>query len=589
MGSRRSQERKIKEIAKRLADSSESAKSAQRLKRLLDNLAEGSDFESLPEIGLFIRDHFETGALEEDQGAQTTLEKLKSNSLVKVWAEYTTIQKGAIVGSLSVVLIMVVFALTSLLGSSNDSRKLSSSPGAQPPTVEQTAGVIGKTEVPTQPARVGATPTQVTSTGAAPIDATPTGATPTPSPSPALSKKEYAILACVSWRDDQAVGLPGSLIAWQIDQAEPSREEINVLHENGCVKFPVFALPHTKIRLMASLPQDASNLQIVGHAEKVGSQPVAWEIVEGEGAFALTTTLGEETSTEYTARFLVVARRTFSGSVVAENRAGISGAEVGLWGRASSESDWEPINKTTTADPDGTFVLTDTTGSPQVFYRVGVTNTVTNRYVYAKTSASGPSNIWVDREDPQMPFVSFIETQAAPGSDQLTVQDILFNQKLEHVLLSVQDAILEPGGLEWQTVSASSGQDEIVSKLITIDQANVDTLQARWENIELPPGTYALEIWTPENTSARVNYLVLSSGQLLDNRVSYQSTRQDRGQVNQWIDFSATLNPSLVIELTASELVTVIAKPSSRKENRDFNLSGNVLFGVGPVRFVKQQ
>jgi hypothetical protein len=173
--------------------------------------------------------------------------------------------------------------------------------------------------------------------------------------------------------------------------------------------------------------------------------------------------------------------------------------------------------------------------------------------------------------------------------DQLAVQDIIFSQKREYIVLGVQDAVIEPEGLDWQTVSAPSGQDQIVSRLVTIDQTNMDTLQARWEDIELPPGTYALEIWTPENTSARVSYSVLSSGSLLDNRVSYQSTRQTKGEVNQWIDFSKTLNPPLVLTVGVPQRVTVIVEPSSRADNRDYNLSGNVVFGVGPVRWVKQQ
>ncbi len=155
-------------------------------------------------------------------------------------------------------------------------------------------------------------------------------------------------------------------------------------------------------------------------------------------------------------------------------------------------------------------------------------------------------------------------------------------------MLRVEEAILEPEGLDWQTVSPSLGQESTKSKLITIDRSNVDGLQARWEDVELLPGTYALEIWTPESSSARVSYQVLSRGQLLDQRVSYQSTRQDRGEVDQWIDFSRTLNPSLVIELPTAGRVTVIANPSLSTTNREYNLSGNIVFGVGPVRFVKQ-
>jgi hypothetical protein len=98
-----------------------------------------------------------------------------------------------------------------------------------------------------------------------------------------------------------------------------------------------------------------------------------------------------------------------------------------------------------------------------------------------------------------------------------------------------------------------------------------------------------MEIWTPENSSARVTYSLLSSDQVLDTRVSYQSTRQERGQVNEWIDFSVTLNPSLIIELPTGAPVAVVAQPSPRADNREYNLGGNVVFGVGPVRFVKQQ
>ena len=122
-----------------------------------------------------------------------------------------------------------------------------------------------------------------------------------------------------------------------------------------------------------------------------------------------------------------------------------------------------------------------------------------------------------------------------------------------------------------------------------LEQTHQSALENGWQNVELPPGTYALEIWTPENSSARVTYSLLASDRVLDNRVSYQSTRQERGQVNEWIDFSITTNPSLIIELPAAAPVTVLAEPSSRSDNVEYNLSGNVVFGVGPVRFVKQQ
>lgn len=573
-----SRRQRIKEIAQRLAEGTVSPESAQQLRKLLEDLAQDSDFESLPEISRFIREHLEVGPLEEDRLPQATVEEPEAR------AGYAITPKAVIIGGSSLVLLVVVFLLASLLFPSAGSERISRSTSDQTPTVQETTEVIAKPEVPMQPAQVEATPTQ-----ARPTEATPTRATPTPSPSPTPSKQEYAILACVRWQDDQEVGLPGSIITWQIDSDESSKQEINVQHEDGCVEFPVSVLPNTRITLWAQPPGDETNLQIVGWAETDDDQPLAWEAVEEEGTFALATTLGEETSTEYVAPFLVVAQRTFSGEVLSQDGTGIPGAEVHLWGRASPEGDWNPIIRTATVDPDGTFVLTDTTGLPQVFYRVGTSNTITNRYVYTTTSASGPNADWVDGEDPQIPSVAWLETQTALGSDQPSVQDIIFNQELEYVLLGVQEAILEPEGLDWQTVSASSGQDETVSKLITIDPSNADRLQARWEDIELPPGTYALEIWTPENSSARVRYQVLSSGRLLNERVSYQSTRQDRGEVNQWIDFSKTLNPSLVIQIPASGRVTVIAKPSLSATNREYNLSGNVVFGVGPVRFVKQQ
>jgi hypothetical protein len=242
-----------------------------------------------------------------------------------------------------------------------------------------------------------------------------------------------------------------------------------------------------------------------------------------------------------------------------------------------------------TTEPDGTFVLADTTGLPQVLYRVGVGNPVTNRYVYTTTSASGPDANWVARNDPQEASVAWLETQTGLGSDQLSVQDITFSQELEYVLLGVEEARLEPESIGWRTVPPTSDQDETLSSLITIDPSNVDALQARWEDIDLPPGTYTLEIWTPGNSTARVNYQVLSSGRILDERVSYQGTRQDKGEIDQWIDFSRTLNPSLLIQLPVSERVTAIVEPSLSTNNREYNLSGDVVFGVGPVRFVKQR
>ena len=305
----------------------------------------------------------------------------------------------------------------------------------------------------------------------------------------------------------------------------------------------------------------------------------------------MTTTLGEETDVEYAARFLVTAERTLMGEVLNEDGDGIPDAELQLWTRIDPDGEWEPIDQsgTATTDPDGAFVLKHTVGSPQVYYRVGLSNTVANRYVYTTTSVSGPDRDWVGGDNTQTPSLSFIETQTGLGADQLTVEDIVFDQVLDYVLLGVQEAAFAPGGLEWETDGASSTQDNMPSRLIPIEESNVDALQARWEDVRLPPGSYAMEIWTPENTSARVLYSLLSSGQLLDTRVSYQSTRQDRGQVNEWIDFSVTLNPSLIIELPVGAPVTVVAQPSARPENRDYNLGGNIVFGVGPVRFVKQR
>ncbi len=488
------------------------------------------------------------------------------------------------IGGAAFAVLVVVFLAARLLLPPADS---GDTPG-QTPTAQEPTAVIAESEDSTPTAQVDATPTQARPTQATPVEATPTRGTPTPSPSPTAVKQEYTILACVGWRDAPEVGLPGSTIILGTDSSDSSLEEIDISNDDGCVEFPVYAVPDTQIRLWARPPSDETNLQIVDYDETSDDQPVALEAIQEEGSLALAATLGEETSTEYVAQFLAIAEHTFSGEVLDEEGGGIPGAEVQLWGRASPEDGWGPINQTTSADPGGTFTLTDTTGLPEIFYRVGISNTIANSYVYTTTSASGPDANWVAGEDPGTPSIAWVETQTALGSDQLGVGDIVFNQDLEYVVLRVEEVMLEPEGLDRQAVSPSSGQDVTVSNLITIDQSNVDNLKARWEDIELPPGTYALEIWTPENSSARVSYQVLSSGQLLDERVSYQSTRQDRGEVNQWIDFSKTLNPSLVIELPTSQRVTIIAKPSLSTTNREYNLSGNVVFGVGPVRFVKQ-
>ncbi len=585
MDSRTSREQAIKEIAERLAERSAAVDSGQQLNELLENLAQESDFESLPEISLLIRQHLEAGPFEKVSLPQAASDVPKSPLVLG----YTITSRAAVVVGASLVLLVVVFVLAGLILSPGDSEDLPRSSSGPISAVSETADVIAKSEVLTQPTQVEETPSEARPTGATPIEATPTRTTPAATPSPTQFKKEYTVLSCVRWQGNQEVGLPGSMIAWQTDSDEPNSGEIDIPDADGCVRFPVFALPSTGITLVAKPPEVYSNLQIVGQAETVDGQPVAWQAIEEQGAFALATTLGEETSTEYLARFLVVAQRTFSGAVLSEAGDGIPGADVHLWSRASPGGVWDPINKTATADPDGTFVLTDTTGLPQSFYRIGVSNTILSRYVYTTTSASGPGFVWVAVEELHSRSMALLETQTALGLGQPGVADIIFNQKLEYVSLDVQEALLEPEGLDWQTVSVLSGQEEAVSKLIAVDQANVDALQARWENIELPPGTYALEIWTPENTSARVNYQVLSSGRLLDERVSYQSTRQYKDQANQWVDFSVTLNPSLVTELTSSEQVTVIAKPNSSPADREYNLGGTVLFGVGPVRFVKQQ
>jgi hypothetical protein len=579
-----SRRQRIREIAQRLAEGTASPEAARELRKLLDDLARDSDFESLPEITQFIRQYLEAGLLEEDKVPLPTFPITPAEPESK--AGYAP-PRAVMIGGAAVALLVVVFLVARLLLPSAGSESTSGVTGDQTPTARETAAVMAETEEPAPSARVDAT-----STPTGPAAATPTRETPTPSPSPTPARQEYTILACVGWQDDPEVGLPGSTITWGTDAYDLAREEIDIQNEDGCVEFPISALPNTRITLWAKPPRD--EMQIVSGSETDGDPGLAWEVVEEEGPFALATVLGEETSTETIAQFLAVARRTFSGEVLDEKGAGIAGAGVQLWGRAgpsddaSLSDDWEPINAATTADPDGTFVLTDTTGLPEVFYRVGISDTIANSYVYTTTSVSGPDAVWIAAEDPDAPSVTWVETQTALGPDQLSVGDIVFNQDLEYIVLGVQEVLIEPEGLEMQTVSAPSGRNETISNLIIIDQSNVDRLQARWEDIELPPGTYALEIWTPENGSARVSFQVFSSGQLLDERVSYQSTRQDRGEINQWIDFSKTLNPSLIIELPTSQLVTVIAKPSLSTTNREYNLSGNVVFGVGPVRFVKQ-
>ena len=581
---------RIKEIAQRLAGGTASPEATRELRKLLDDLAQDSDIESLPEITQFIRQHLEAGPLEEGEAPLPIPPPTPAEPQPEEKAGYAP-PKAVMVGGAAVALLVVVFLVARLLLPSAGSESTSGAIGDQTPALGEATAVTLETEEPMQSAQVDATPTPARSAAA-----TPTRETPTPSPSPTPAKQEYTILACVGWQDDPEVGLPGSTIIWgtgsdpstQKDAAASAVAEAAISDEDGCVEFPVNAAPDTQIRLWAKLPDDETNLQIVGYDASNDDRSLAWEVVEEEQVFALATTLGEETSGEYLARFLVVAQRTFSGEVLNEEGNGIPGTEALLWSRASPGENWNPINQTTIADPDGTFVLTGTTGLPELFYRVGISDTIANSYVYTTTSATGPDANWVAGQDPGTPSVAWVETRTALDSGQLSVEDIVFNQDLEYVVLRVEEAILEPEGLDWQTVSPSLGQDETKSKLITIDQSNVDGLQARWEDVELLPGTYALEIWTPENSSARVSYHVSSPSQLLDERVSYQSTRQDRGEVDQWIDFSRTLNPSLVIELPTSGRVTVIAEPSLSTTNREYNLGGNVVFGVGPVRFVKQ-
>jgi len=570
-----SRRRRIQEIAQRLADGTASPEAAQELRNLLEDLAQDSDFESLPELTQFIRQHLEAGPLEKAKLPPATPPTTPARPEPEGKPAYTPPRAVIIGGAALAVLVVIFLAARLLLPPAGGSRDTS---GQTPPAQEPTA-VIAESEASTPTAHVDATPAQARPTQATSVEATSTRGRSIPSPSPTVSKQEYTILACVGWQDAPEVGLPGFTISLATNAGDSIPEEIDISNEDGCVEFPISALPGTQIKLWAKPPGD--QMQIV-----VGAESLAWGTVEEDGA--LVATLGEESSTEYTARFLVVTRRTFSGEVLDRAGAGIPGAGVQLQGRADAGDDWSSINQTATTNPDGNFVLTDTTGLPEMFYRIGISSTIANSYVYTTTSASGPDAVWVAGQDAGTPSVAWVETQTALGSDQLSVGDIVFNQDLEYVVFWVQDAILEPDGLERQTVSPSSGQDETVSNLITIDQSNIDNLQARWADIELPPGTYALEIWTPENSSARVSYQVLSSGQILDERVSYQSTRQDRGEVNQWIDFSKTLNPSLVIELPISEQVSIVAKPSLRTTNREYNLSGNVVFGVGPVRFVKQ-
>jgi hypothetical protein len=573
MESQTPKQRAIEEIVKRLADAEASAASAEQLNHLLERLAQESDFESLSEISQRIREQFEAAKTHGGEPAAAISAPPGGSSLGKIWAETTPIQKVAVGGSLSVVAILLVFVLFNVLASLGGRGMPPATPGS-----EETAPAVSQSGI--------LTPT-VELTAAATEAVTPQ-ATPTPSPSPTPAMQEYTVRACVVWQADREAGLPGARIAWQIDGDDSSAAEADVTGADGCVTFPVLALPNTRISVMAQPPEDASRLQIVGQTKSPDSQPVTWEAVKGEGASGLATTLGEEPAAGITAQFLVVAQRTFSGQVLAEDGSGLPAAEVRLWSRSGPAVDWSSTDQTATTDANGTFVLTDTTGLPQVFYRVGISQTISNRYVYTTTSASGPGDAWVVGQDAQLPSSALLETQTALGPDQLSLADITFNQKLAYVMLAVPEAILEPPGLDWQTVSAPSGQGGIVSKLVTIDQANAGQLQARWENVELPPGTYALEIWTPENANARVAYSVSSSDRLLDERVSYQSTRQERGQVNQWIDFSITLNPSLVIRVTAPAQVSVVAKPSLTPTNLEYNLGGNIRFGAGPVRLVRQ-
>jgi hypothetical protein len=601
-----SKRRRIKEIAQRLADGTASPEAAQELRKLLDELAQDSDFESLPEITQFIRQHLEAGPLEEGRvpspppqtpsaepetegppqipGSQPIPPEIREAAEAPDGKAGYAPPKAVVIAAAAAVLLLVGILMARLLllpSATSESR--SRGTGDQTPAVEETAADIAEVEEPVQSVQADATlaPTR-------PGAATPTRQTPTPSPSPALARQEYTIRACVGWQDDPEAGLTGSTITWAAGTDDSSQGEIDIQNEDGCVEFPVSALPNTRIALWAKPP--GGQMRIVSGVETDAGLGLAWEAVEEEGSLALTATLGEETSAETVAQFLAVAQRTFSGQVVDQEGAGISGAGLQLWSKTNSGDDWQPINVATSADPDGTFVLTGTTGLPEAFYRIGISNTVASSYVYTTTSVSAPDAGWIAAQDAGTPSVAWIETQTALGADQMSVADIVFTQDLEYVVLGVQEALIEPEGLEIQSLSQDEtpSQDEILSKLIIIDSSNVDRLQAQWQDIQLPPGTYALEIWTPENSSARVRYQVLSSGQLLDQRVSYQSTRQERGEVNQWIDFSKTLNPSLVIELPTSLPVTVIAGPSLRTTNREYNLSGNVVFGVGPVRFVKQ-
>jgi len=605
-----SQRRRIQEIAQRLAEGTASPQAAQELRNLLEDLAQDSDFESLPELTQFIRQYLEAGPLEVGGRRPPTSEIIEPESKVggyrpppseiiepepKVVGRRPipsetaaaqpepkgkpayTLPRAVIIGGAALAVLVVVFLATRLLLPPAGPRGTSD----QRPLAQEPTAVVAESEESTPAVHADATPAQARPTQAIPAGATPTRRNLTPSPAPTLSRQAYTILACVGWQDAPEVGLPGFTISLATTADASTPDEIDISNEDGCVEFPISVLPGTQIELRAEPSGD--QMQIVA-----GAESLAWETIEEDGALALVATLGEESSTDYTARFLVVSQRTFSGEVLDRVGVGIPGAEVQLQGRSGAGEDWIPNSQTATTKADGTFVLTDTTGLSEVFYRIAISNTIANSYVYTTTSVSGPDANWIAGQDPGTPSVAWVETQTALGSDQLSVGNVVFNQDLEYIVFWVQDAILEPAGLEWETVSPASGQDETLSYLIAMDQSTIDSLQARWEDIELPPGTYALEIWTPETSSARVSYQILSSGQILDERVSYQSTRQERGEVNQWIDFSKTLNPSLVIELPISEKVSIVAKPSLSTTNREYNLSGNVVFGVGPVRFVKQ-
>jgi hypothetical protein len=576
MESQTPRERAIEEIAKRLADPTASAASIRELNQLLEGLAQESDFESLSEISQRIREQFEAGAGGEGEGKKPAAgisALADGKSLIKTWTEHTAARKVVLGGGLAVVVILLGFVLFNVVASLGGARRSSALPGS-----EGSLPAVGQVVTSTQAVQLTVTATEV---------ATPQPS-PTPSPSPTPAPQEYAVNACVRWQADQEVGLAGASIAWQIEGDESGAGETAITGQDGCASFPVLALPDSRITLLAQPPQDAGNLEIAGQATSPGGQGGSWEAVEEQGVSGLVTTLGEEPPAEIDAQFLVVARRTFSGQVLAEDGSGLAAAQVQLWSRSGPGEEWSSTDQKATTDAQGSFVLTDTTGLPQVFYRIGLSQTISSRYVYTTTSASGPGDVWAAGRDAQLPSMALLETKSGLGPDQLSVADLTFNQKLAYVMLDIQDAVLEPDGTRWETLSAPAGAGEIVSKVATINQANVDRLQARWENVELPPGIYALEIWTPENANARVAYSVSDASGLLDERVSYQSTRQERGQVNQWIDFSITLNPSLVFRVAGPGRVSVTAKPSLTPTNREYNLTGNIRFGAGPVRLVKQ-